>query len=479
MKKLTILPMVLLAGCTAVGPDFKAPSFDLSTLFVDADQSPTQPDAAPAPVTMVNATSETSQPAPAKPAAPVLADQTWWQDFEDPLLNDLVSRGMTRNLDEAVAVERIREAEANLRATGFNAAIDGSLDGSVQREGGDDTSSSTVKTGSLGASLVLDLFGGIRRERESALASVREYQADVQTARLAWLADLIAAYANARYYQAAVALTEESISAREETVAITRRQYDAGAATEYELAEAEALLATARADVPQYTALFNSNVFAIATLLDEPAAPILAEMHKSAPQLSAAEKAESGVPAELLHNRPDIRSAEANLAAAVADVGVAEADLYPSIELTGTITVTGSATSWLAGPEVSLPIFNRGALAAARDVQISVAKQAEITWRSTVRSAIEDVQIALSNLQQYQKRSEALNAAASSYQRAFDLARENYRNGAITLLDLLDTDRSTAAARVDAASAQNDVAQAWATLQIARGAGAGFAVASK
>lgn len=445
MKLLPLLPTLFVAGCIAVGPNFHSPAIDLDPRFVGGDRSPVGE----------------------------VAAEPWWQDFRDPLLTELVVRGMQQNLDEAAAVERIREAEANLRATGFNAATDGSFDASHERSGGENIPTTTTKTASLSASLVLDLFGGLRRARESALASVVAAEAGVQTARLAWLADLIAAYSNARFYQAAIALTQDSISAREETVAITRKQLDAGAATEYGLAQAEALLSTARADLPQYAALFNANVFAIATLLDEPAAPILARMQRGAPQLRLPRGAGSGVPAELLHNRPDVRSAEADLAAAVAEIGVAEADLYPSIKLTGTVTVTAGVSSWATGPSLSLPVFNRGALAATRNAKISAAKQAEITWRSTVRAAVEDVQVALSNLRQFQTRAASLEAAARSYERAFDLAQENYRSGAITLLDLLDTDRSTASARISAASARNDAAQAWATLQIAVGSGAG------
>ncbi|MDP2494783.1 TolC family protein [Shimia thalassica] len=270
-----------------------------------------------------------------------------------------------------------------------------------------------------------------------------------------------------------LALTRTTIDARQETVDITDSQLAAGATTEYEVAEARALLSTAQAGLPQYAALFDANVYAMATLLNEPAGPILAQMQKGAPQLRTPGGARSGVPADLLRNRPDVRSAEADLAASVAEVGVAEAALYPSLSLTGTVGRTQGVDSWSFGPELSLPVFNQGQLRASRDAQLSVAKQSEIAWRASVLAAVEDVQVAQSNLTRYRQRAKLLRTAADEYGRALELAQQNYRSGATTLLDLLETDRNTASARIAAASAVNDAAQSWATLKIATGAGAG------
>ncbi|TDE34789.1 TolC family protein [Antarcticimicrobium sediminis] len=170
----------------------------------------------------------------------------------------------------------------------------------------------------MGASFVIDLFGAIQRERKSAVASLTAARAEAETVRLAWLAELLSSYSDARYYQEVLALTRDTINTRKETVDITRGQYEAGAATEYEVAEAQALLSTARAALPQYAALFDANVYAIATLLNEPAARIMTQMQKGAAQLPTLRGLRSGIPADLLRNRPDVRSAEANLAAAVA-----------------------------------------------------------------------------------------------------------------------------------------------------------------
>jgi outer membrane protein, multidrug efflux system len=403
-----------------------------------------------------------------------VAAEQWWLTYKDATLTQFVTRGLAQNLDVMAANEAIRKAQAELRATGVNSAISGSLSAASTTSGGDG-SSSTTNSGTLGAALVLDLFGGIKRERQSASASLTAAKAEAETVPLAWLAELLSAYSNARYYQEVMALTRTTINTRNETVEITRSQFEAGAATEYEVAEAQALLSTARASLPQYAALYDANIYAIATLLNKPAGPIVAQMQKGAPQLRSPSTARTGVPADLLRNRPDVRSAEADLAAAMANVGVAEAALYPSLSLTGTVGRSDTANSWSFGPQFALPVFNQSALRASRDAQISTAKQAEIAWRASVNEAVEDVQVAQSNLLRYRQRASLLRTAADDYGRALTLAQQNYRNGAIKLLNLLETDRNTASARISAASAVNDAAQAWASLKIATGAGAAAA----
>ncbi len=370
MKPYYLVLGLLVAGC-AVGTDYQRPEVAMETRFVGGNAE------------QIGA----------------VATQQWWLNYKDSNLTSLVTRGLAQNLDVIAAGERIRQAQAELRTTGVNAAADGSLTGSVTTSGGDGTNgTSTVESGTLGASLVIDLFGGIRREREAAVASLTAARAEEETVRLAWLAELIAAYSDARYYQEAIALTRTDIATREETVSITRSQFNAGAATEYEVAEARALLSTARADLPQFAALFDANVYAIATLLNEPAGPIKAQMQKGAPQLSSPGDARTGVPADLLRNRPDVRSAEADLAAAVANVGVAEAALYPALSLSGTVGRTDATDAWSFGPQLSLPVFNQGLLKASRDAQLSVARQAEIAWRASINEAVEDIQVAQSNL---------------------------------------------------------------------------------
>ena len=183
----------------------------------------------------------------------------------------------------------------------------------------------------------------------------------------------------------------------------------------------------------------------------------------------------TGVPAELLRNRPDVRAAQQDLVQALAAVGVATADMLPSLSLTGTVSDTGGATGWGFGPRISLPVANQGILGATRTRRVSEARQADLAWRSQVAASVEDVQTSQSNLRRLRQRVDALDRAAASYDRAYALARTNFEAGALPLVDLLDADRQRAAARLQAASARNDAAKEWAALQIATGAGAAVA----
>ena len=448
IKLLKIAPFLLLTGCAAVGPDWKAPSTQLANTFVSGDSK------------TINE----------------VAYRPWWREFKDPILTTLVEKGFDQNLDILQAKERIREASAKLRETGINSALDGSASYDRLRSGGENQSTSTGSNSSLGASYVIDLFGGIRREQEAAEAYLAAAQADVGTERLAWLAELIESYSDARYYQQAALLTQNTIKTRQSTLAITQKQLDNGLSTQYELAEIKAALQSAQSDLPSYQAQFHAAIFAIATLMDEPAKPLLEKMQQTPGQLPIpVATTATGIPADLLRNRPDIRYYEAIFHQQVAKTGVEEAALYPSISLTGSISHADSNDSWSFGPSISLGIFNRGLLKAERDAQVSAAKQAEIDWRSSVNSAVQDVEVSQSNLTLYSLQSNLLKQAADSYSTALRLGRNNYRNGAMTLLDLLDTVRSEASTQISAASALNSAVQGWASLQIAIGAGAGFA----
>ncbi|CAM4172833.1 efflux transporter outer membrane subunit [Paracoccus yeei] len=442
--------LLLAAGCTAVGPD--------------PDDRP----AIPLPATF--AAGETT------PAGKV-ANRAFWAEYRDSVLNELIARGLKQNLDEAAARERIRAAAADLRGTGVLATqMSGTAETSRERGSTAGAAVQDVGTSSLSANFVFDLFGGARRERQGAKASLEAAKADLGTARLAWIAELIDAYSDARYYQQALTLTRQTVSSREETVRITREQREFGVVSEFDMAQAEALLAAARAELPGYEAQFNAQVFSIATLLNEPASSVQAQMRRGAGQPRIPGSARAGVPADLLRNRPDVRSAEYDLAAALAAVGVATADLLPSLTLTGSVSESGGAKSWGFGPAISFPVLSQGALQATRARRVAEAREAEIAWRASVSEAVEDVQVAQSNLRRYREQTSALERAASAYNRAYQLARTSFAEGGLALLDLLDSDRSTASARLSAASARNEAAKEWAALQIAMGAGAGEVV---
>ncbi|WP_081280852.1 TolC family protein [Vibrio natriegens] len=144
MNLIKCIPILFVAGCTTVGPDFQQPDIDISQSYIGVEQNAQRSEQ--------------------------LTVNAWWLEFNDPVLNGLIERGLKQNLDIAAAKERIREAEAVMRTTGINAQLDGSADTDYLRSGGEGTSTDNVSTTSLSATFVIDLFGGISREREAAIA---------------------------------------------------------------------------------------------------------------------------------------------------------------------------------------------------------------------------------------------------------------------------------------------------------------------
>lgn len=443
MKKalfaLSVTPFV--AAC-AVGPEYSPPNIALGSQFVaGASASLTDPSREP-----------------------------WWEGFHDSYLDTLVERGLKQNLDILTVLSRIEQAEANVRANGGAANFNGGLNASRTINGGDDIDTFYNSSATLSGTYIIDLFGATARGREQAVAQLEAQGFDAGSARLAFLTSLTTNYINARFNQEAAALTRRTISSRQETLGLVEQRQNVGAASRLELVQARADLESAQADLPGFNAGFEAAVFAIATLLAEPAAPIMARMRQGAPQPIPGHRTSTGVPADLIRNVPAVRFAERNLAAAVANVGVAEAALYPSLTLNGTLT-EGTTGTWSFGPSINLPIFNRGVLNAQRDIAAAAAEEAEITWRAAVLDAVEAVEVGYSAFSNSRRALASLNRAVASNDEALDLSRETFEAGALTLLDLLETERNASTERLSLAAARRDLANDWITLQIATGRG--------
>ena len=432
--------MVVLGGCEVVGPAYQPPSATLQAAYVGG--------ASPS---LVNA-----------------AATPWWERLHDPLLNRLVERGAARNLDIRAAVARIEAANAALGQTGVNAQTGGSLDASVQHrsvDGNDDT----VSNLSADARFVFDLFGGVFRRQQQAIANAEAAQFDAGTVRLAYLSDIANSYIQARYFQEAAAITRQTISSRRRTLSVVNQRLNEGEATELERQQARSLLLASEAALPTLLTNFEVQVYRIATLLAEPAGPLLAQMRRGARQPMPRGGA-VGVPADLLRNRPDIRFAERNLAAATAGIGIAEAQLYPSLQLSGTVSA-GTTDGWTFGPFLSIPLLNRGVLKSRQKVAEAQARGAEVEWRRAVVAAVEDVQTEMALYRGLRGQLAALNQAYRASGRVLELSRELYTLGDSTLTEVLDAERAHAANRLAIADASRNLAVSWVRLQVATGKG--------
>lgn len=460
------LSMILLSGCV-VGPDYQKPDAVLPAKFSESKAA--------------SAENVTLNP--------------WWESFRDRRLNDLVHQGLAENLSVRQALERITAAEANVVIAGAGAlpSLGASAEGNVggqdgsylRRTTGNDHSETKSISGGLSASWLLDFFGQYRRSKEAATASLDAAYDDVNVARLAYLSDLVSSYVNARYYQEALALNRKNLESRRETLKLTNEIKEAGAASSLDVLQTEGLVNQTLAELPGLETGFHQSANHIATLLGVPASTITASLIKGSAQPMPRYSTRVGIPADLIRNRPDIRAAERRLQAATAEIGVAEAQLYPSIELGGSIgasrnfnLVTGSVSNWSFGPSLSLPILNGGALKAQVKAARSNAEQQYLTWKSTVLNAVEEVENAQTALIRDGQTVAALRKVVNSYEQTLNLARESYRGGASTILDVLDAERNVASARLSLASAIRQLARDYVALNVAIGGGAEIGAAT-
>ncbi|MDQ0321928.1 multidrug efflux system outer membrane protein [Pararhizobium capsulatum DSM 1112] len=459
IKVLLPLSLLLLSGCT-VGPDYQKPDASVPGKFSQGSQA--------------SADNVTLSP--------------WWQAFRDAKLNSLITQGMNENLDVQQALERIIEARANVvvAASGglpqINAGAAATAQGSdgsyLRKSTGRDHNETKTLTAGGDASWLIDLFGQYRRATESAEASLDASYDDVNVARVAYLSDLTTSYIEARYNQEALALQRKNLESRRETLKLTNDIKAAGAASSLDVVQAEGLVNTTLAEIPGYEAGFHQAANHIATLLGLPATSVTSGLIKGASQPWPRYNTKIGVPADLIRNRPDIRRAERLLAAQTAAIGVAEAQLYPSLSLGGTIdatrtisTIVGGVGAWSFGPSLSIPIFSGGRLKANVDIEKSGAQQQYLAWKQTVLNAVEEVENSLIGLQKNYETVAALRKVVDSYEEALNLARESYKGGATSLLDVLDAERNLALSRVSLAASIRNLANNYVALNVAIGGG--------
>jgi multidrug efflux system outer membrane protein len=447
------LMMLILSGCM-VGPDMQAPETPLPAKFSEGG----------------------------KTSNGDVTTATWWTAFSDPRLNRLVSQGMEENLSVLQALEAIEQARQSVVSAGAGGlpSLTGSASETLSKTNGvSATAQRSTTSGSLSASWLLDLFGQYRRAKESAEASLDASYASADVARLTVISNVATYYVNARYYQQLLAIARDNLKSRRDTLDLTKAQLEAGAASRLNVVQAEGLVNSTLSDIPGLETSFRQQVHHLSTLLGVPATTLLADMQKSGPQPVARDRMKAGIPADLVRNRPDIRKAERQLAASVASIGVAEAKLYPSIQLSGSISpsyiasspLTGNAVTWSFGPSLSLPIFDGGALRANVKSAESTARSNYLAWKQTVLTGIEETENAMVAYNRDRATVAALRASVKNYQEALNLSMTNYKNGASSLLDVLDAQRSVATAQQSLAAAIRQSALDYISLNVAVGGG--------
>lgn len=416
----------------------------------------------------------------------IVADR-WWTAFADKQLDNLVGQGFDHNFDILQANESINSAAANVTVAGAGALPSLNVSASHTVSGEMGTQRTTIGAtnttgGSASVSWLLDIFGQYRRSKEAALASLDAAYASADDTRLSFLKDLTSTYIDARYYQQRLALSYANLKSRRETYSLTQMEFRVGAASQLDIAQAEGLVQSTLADIPGLKNNFNKSAHHIATLVGLPASALTAELEKARGQPVYGGDIQAGIPADLIRNRPDIRKAERELAEAIANIGVAESKLYPSLTLSGSIspswvnpagTSGGGLTSWSFGPSLSLPIFDGGSLRANVDISKSDAKGQYLAWREAVLNGIEEVENALSSVRRDAKTVKAQQRQVETAEESLRLSTGSYKEGASSLLDVLDAQRSVSSAQSDLAASVQQVAKDYVDLYVAVGAGYG------
>ena len=454
MKKLTaLLLLTLLTGCT-VGPNYKRPTADVPGAYRGAPplQGGQQQPAGNSP-----------QQAPA-PAG--LADQKWWDVFQDPQLQELIRTALKQNYDLGIAASRILQARAQLgitRADQFptlNAGA-GAYNYRLPTTKLSHEFDSNSNQANASLSWTLDFWGKYRRATEASRADLLATEWARREVINSLVSDVASSYFELRAYDLELEIAHRTLASRQESLQLTRTLADGGAGTNLDVRQAEQLVAEAAESIPKLERLTQQEENYISTLLGQNPGPIARGLPLT--QEPHPPEVPAGLPSRLLERRPDIREAEAQLMAANAEIGVAKAKYYPDISLTAaagyassalTSLFTGPAGFWVFGGSVTQPIFAGGKLKSG--VRYSEAQQQEylLNYRRTIQQAFRGVSDSLVGYQKYreyrQHQQELVVAAKDSAQLSEDL----YRGGGTNYLEVLTNETNAFNAELGLAQAQ-------------------------
>jgi outer membrane protein, multidrug efflux system len=252
-----------------------------------------------------------------------------------------------------------------------------------------------------------------------------------------------------------------------------QRKFEAGTSTALAVAQSEGQSQTTAASIPTLEVALQQSMNALAVLLGKQPAERAGTRGESGAIPRVRTAISSGVPADLLRNRPDIRQAERDLAAAVGKIGISEAELYPSLTLAGALSMSGSVGAWSLGPTLNIPVFNRDKLVANVDLAKSTAKSAYLAYRAAVLGAVQDVEDASIAYKRERTRRNALAEAVASYSKAVELSKSLYDAGSADYSEVLNAQGSLQTAQDSLAQSEATLAAAYITLAKALGGGWG------
>jgi multidrug efflux system outer membrane protein len=468
-----------LAAC-ASSPAYRPPAVEVPPAFREA-KTDTGLVVAPAPAVP-----------PAQPAAPpesTVGLTRFWRPLSDTTLNRLMNEVLRASPDVHAAEARLRGARAARLESAFDLAPTVTVSGGYTRQR---LSSATFPIGvgsfpdqdiwdaGFDASWELDLFGRVRRGVQAQGALVGAAGEDVRDVQVALTAELARTYFELRGAQDQLAVARRNAENQRSTLELTQQRLDAGRGTAFDTERARAQLSFTLAAIPDLQARVAAAQYGIGVLVGRPPAKLASELDTvvALPALPATVTVAS--PDSLVRRRPDVASAERQLAAEHAFVGVAKADYLPRITVGGSAGYTASALgslgdagtfNYAVGPVLSWPALNLGRVKARVDESRAREAEAQARYTQTVLRALQEVETGLVRYRTSRARVERIQEAAEASARAAELARLRFTGGVADFLQVLDAERTQLDAEEQLAQSRTDAATAYAALYQALGGG--------
>jgi multidrug efflux system outer membrane protein len=432
--------VVGLAGCVTES-SFQEPSFPFSAFFKGAPSSTTT----------------------------LLSNAEWWKRLSDPGLDALIAQGLEGNLDLKIAKERLIQAHAARGEIQSN--LTASASGEARIVGDLQGWQSENASASLGLNWLLDPLGKRSALERAAAARVDIVEAEAAAARLLIISEISAAYVDLRYYQRALQLREGQLRSRRETREIIAGFVEQSIASRLELVRADALISETEALVPGLRAAVATQRNALAILVGmQPGDQSLALPPVSSSRPLPTMRPDVGIPADLVRNRPDIIIKEREYYAAIAQADAATADIFPTLSLGGTISLslTGGG-SYSFGPAVQFPVIPTTSKEATIEVRRSQAREALAEWNKTVLLAIGEVEDGLVRYAASKEATAAAKRTVSLYNQSAEITRQLIGQGGSTVKDLLEAEQRVADAEITLADLERQLVRDFVRLNASLG----------
>lgn len=375
----------------------------------------------------------------------------WWRVFSDPLLNELINRGLSESMDLDLARSKLREARARrgIETASRFPVLTGSGSGLKTKEG--DTSSSELYSAGFDAAWEMNIFGRISRRIQAATADLQASTEAMRNVQVSLVAEIALNYLEVRSFQNRIQLAKANVKTQQKTLDLVKKRFDMGLTDTLAVEQAKSNLADTKAQIPSMETGLKRAMNRLAVLLGEKPGALNESLQPPLPIPTVPSEIAVGIPADLLRRRPDIRQAERELAAQTAQVGVAEAELYPHFTFSGTLEFSAASTGDLfdstsrlgsLGPGFKWNIFNAGSVRNNIKVQSEKQEQALIKYEQKVFNALEEVENAMTAYAREIDRMNRLKEAVAAQRQSADTAESLYKDGLKDFLYVLDAQRT-------------------------------------